>query len=90
MSAEENMRLMKTLEDAWNSQDWDTFSKRHTEDVIAKWPGQTEPTRGLNAHRNQGVQMFKMFPKTIPIRCFSAKANGLARLPYSQVLTKVL
>jgi hypothetical protein len=23
---EENMRLMKTLDDAWNSQDWDTFS----------------------------------------------------------------
>ena len=27
MGAEENMQLMKTLDDAWNSQDWDTFSK---------------------------------------------------------------
>ena len=62
MSAEENMRLMKTLDDSWNSQDWDTFSKRHTEDVIVRWPGQTEPTRGLNAHRNEGVEMFKRFP----------------------------
>ena len=62
MSAEENMRLMKTLDDSWNSQDWDIFSKRHTEDVIVRWPGQTEPTRGLSAHRNEGVQMFKMFP----------------------------
>src|SRR5438128_804815 len=62
MSAEENMRLMKTLDDSWNSQDWDIFSKRHTEDFIVRWPGQTEPTRGLNAHRNEGVQMFKMFP----------------------------
>ena len=62
MSAEENMHLMKTLDDAWNSQDWDTFSKRHSEDVIVRWPGQTEPTRGLNAHRNEGVEMFKMFP----------------------------
>jgi hypothetical protein len=62
MSAEENMRLMKTLDDSWNSQDWETFSKRHTEDVIVRWPGQTEPTRGLTAHRNEGVQMFKMFP----------------------------
>ena len=41
MSEEENMRLMKTLDDAWNSQDWDTFSNRHTEDVIVRWPGQS-------------------------------------------------
>ena len=25
MSVEENMRLMKTLDDAWNSQDWGYF-----------------------------------------------------------------
>ena len=53
---------MKTLDDAWNSQDWDTFSKRHTDDVIVRWPGQSEPTRGLNAHRNEGIEMFKIFP----------------------------
>jgi predicted ester cyclase len=53
---------MKTLDDTWNSQDWDTFSKRHTEDVVVKCPGQSEPTRGLNAHRNEGVEMFKIFP----------------------------
>jgi hypothetical protein len=39
MSVEENMRLMKTLDDAWNSQNWDTFDKRHTEDVAMYWPG---------------------------------------------------
>ena len=32
MSAEENMKLMKTLDDAWNSQDWETFANRHTDD----------------------------------------------------------
>ena len=32
MNSEENMKLMKTLDDAWNSQDWDTFTKRHTDD----------------------------------------------------------
>ena len=56
--------------------------KRHTGDVLVRWPGQTEPTGGLSAHRIEGVQMFKMFPdnhsKTIPIRCFSVKASGLA------------
>lgn len=34
---EKNMHLMKTLDDAWNSQDWDTFSKRHTDDVVVRW-----------------------------------------------------
>jgi predicted ester cyclase len=62
MSVEENMQLMKTLDDAWNNQDWDTFRKRHTENVIVRWPGQSEPTRGLNAHRNEGIEMFKIFP----------------------------
>jgi predicted ester cyclase len=57
-----NLRLMKTLDDAWNAQDWDTFKRRHTEYVVVKWPGQSEPTRGLNAHQNEGVQMFKTFP----------------------------
>jgi hypothetical protein len=58
---EENLHLMKTLDDAWNSQDWDTFSRRHTNDVIVRWPGQTEPTRGLEAHKHEGVEMFKIF-----------------------------
>ena len=39
MSVEENMQLMKTLDDAWKNQDWDTFRKRHTENVIIRWPG---------------------------------------------------
>ncbi len=42
---EENM-LLKTLDDAWNSQDLDTFNKPHTKDVIVRWPGQYEPTIG--------------------------------------------
>jgi len=37
-------------DDAWNSQDWDTFNKRHTDEVIVRWPGQSEPTRGLKWH----------------------------------------
>jgi predicted ester cyclase len=55
---EQNKQLMKTLDDAWNGQDWDTFSQCHTEDVIVKWPGQSEPTRGLDAHRKEGIEMF--------------------------------
>jgi predicted ester cyclase len=62
MSVEENLHLMKALDNSWNSQDWDTFSKRHTNDVIVRWPGQSEPTRGLDAHKNEGSQMFGTFP----------------------------
>ncbi|HEV8355866.1 MAG TPA: hypothetical protein VGQ17_03765, partial [Gemmatimonadales bacterium] len=34
-----NMELMQTLDDAWNSQDWDTFDKRHKKDVLVRWAG---------------------------------------------------
>ncbi len=53
---------MKTLDDAWNAQDWDTFSKRHAENVAVYWPGQEEPTRGLKAHQKEAVEFFKTFP----------------------------
>ncbi len=32
-TAVDNQRLMKTLDDAWNSQDCDTFNHRHAENV---------------------------------------------------------
>jgi predicted ester cyclase len=59
---EENMELMKTLDDAWNSQDWDTFEKRHAKNVLVYWPGQPEPTRGRDAHHKESVEFFKTFP----------------------------
>ena len=61
MSVKENMKLMKTLDDAWNSQDWETFKKRHAENVAVYWPGQPEPTRGREAHYKEAVEFFKMF-----------------------------
>ncbi len=36
MSAEENMKLMQTLDDAWNAQDLETFAQRHKEDVVVR------------------------------------------------------
>jgi predicted ester cyclase len=59
---EENMHLMKTLDDAWNSQDWDTFSKRHTDNVVVRWPGGQPPTNGIDAHKKEGEYFFKAFP----------------------------
>ncbi|MEU9605286.1 ester cyclase [Streptomyces sp. NPDC048057] len=62
MTAEENMRLMQTLDDAWNAQDWDTFEARHAPDTIVRWPGQGEPTRGRHDHRAEAVEFYKTFP----------------------------
>jgi ketosteroid isomerase-like protein len=62
MTVEENLQLMVTLDDAWNSQDWDTFNKRHAEDVAIFWPGQQEPTRGRHDHEAEAREFFKTFP----------------------------
>ncbi len=61
MSINEHMKLMMTLDDAWNEQDWETFKKRHTEDVIVHWPGQPQPTIGREAHFKESVEFFKIF-----------------------------
>ncbi len=50
MGNEVNMKLIKTLDDAWNSQDWDTFSKRYVDDVIVRWPARPS-TKEIAAHR---------------------------------------
>jgi hypothetical protein len=55
------MELMRTLDDAWNSQDWETFKKRHTQNVAVYWPGQMEPTRGREAHLKESMEFFKTF-----------------------------
>lgn len=62
MTAEENMQLMTTLDEAWNAQDWDTFEKRHSTNTAVYWPGQPEPTRGRPDHKAEAVEFFKTFP----------------------------
>lgn len=56
-----NMQLMQTLDDAWNSQDVETFAKRHGDDVVVRWPGQP-PTHGIEAHRQEALDFFRTFP----------------------------
>jgi hypothetical protein len=70
LSTKENLKLMTTLDDAWNSQDWETFKKRHAENVLVYWPGQPNPTKGREAHFKEAVEFFKTF------------ANKLANNPY--------
>jgi ketosteroid isomerase-like protein len=60
-TAQKNMELMQTLDDAWNAQDWDTFDKRHKPDVVVRWPGKP-PTRGRKDHRAESIDLFKTFP----------------------------
>ena len=52
---------MKTLDDAWNARDWDTFKKRHAEDVAVYWPAQPEPTKGRHNHHKEAMEFFKAF-----------------------------
>jgi ketosteroid isomerase-like protein len=59
---EKNKELMITLDNAWNSQDWDTFNERHADDVAVFWPGQADPTKGVHDHRQESIEFFKMFP----------------------------
>lgn len=58
---ERNMRLMQTLDDAWNAQDLATFDKRHRDAVVVRWPGKP-PTNGLDAHHQEAIDFFKTFP----------------------------
>ena len=54
-----NLELMRTLDDSWNAQDWDTFEKRHSKDTTVFWPGQAEPTRGRDNHKAESIEFFK-------------------------------
>lgn len=72
------MELMQTLDDAWNAQDWDTFAKRHRQDVIVRWPGQL-PTHGVHDHRLESIELFKTYPdnhiQNRPYRVFFAAGD---------------
>lgn len=83
MKADELAQLMRSLDDAWNagpgSKLWETFRKRHTENVSVYWPGQPEPTKGLHNHDLEAVEFFKTFPDNHlinnPYKIFVASDN---------------
>jgi len=74
LGVKENLALMKTLDDAWNagpnSPLWETFKKRHREDVKVYWPAQPLPTVGRHNHDVEATEFFKTFD------------NKLANNPY--------
>lgn len=59
---ERNMELMQTLDDGWNAQDQDVFVARHKPDVVVSWPGQPEPTRGIDDHLAESIDFWNTFP----------------------------
>src|SRR3984893_19309935 len=59
MSGEDNLQRMKTLDDAWNAQDWKVLRARHSADTAVYWPGQPDPTRGRDAHQAESEAFFK-------------------------------
>jgi len=58
---------MTTLDNAWNTQGWDTFNQRHADNVAVFWPGQPNPTSGVHNHRRESIDFFKIFPDNHPI-----------------------
>jgi hypothetical protein len=44
------------------SPEWETFRKRHLDNVAVYRPGQSDPTRGRHNHDSESVEFFKIFP----------------------------
>jgi SnoaL-like polyketide cyclase len=60
-----NLELMKTLDDAWNGQEWTTFRKRHAKDTAVYWPGQAKPTLGHDAHQAESEAFLKSIENSL-------------------------
>lgn len=82
---ERNKELMQTLDDGWNAQDVDVFRQRHKPDVIVRWPGQPEPTVGIEDHTAESIAFWKTFPDqkldNRPYKVFLADATGRPQSP---------
>ncbi len=74
-----NKELMQTLDDAWNAQDVEVFRKRHKPDVIVRWPGQPDPTVGIEDHVRESEAFWRTFPDqkldNRPYRVFFASGD---------------
>lgn len=62
MNVEENLKVIESVDEAFNKRDWDAFSERHTETVISYSPTNVEPTKGIKAHRDTVKGLLKAFP----------------------------
>ncbi len=58
----ENMRLLLSLNDAWNAHDWKAYEKFYAIDVDVFWPGQEKPTHGRESHIKEVIEITSTFP----------------------------
>jgi len=73
---EKNKELMITLDNAWNSQDWDTFNERHADNVLVFWPGQPDPTRGVHNHRQESIYYASSHSSSGPFQYGNQSGNN--------------
>ena len=73
------MALMQTLDDAWNDQNIEVFRARHKPDVVVRWPGQPDPTVGIEDHTAESIAFWTTFPDqrlvNRPYRVFFASGD---------------
>jgi len=87
MSSDDNKQLMQTLDDSWNAQDWATFEARHAADTAVYWPGQPEPTRGVETiakNPRRSSRSSRTNWTTGRTGCSSRMVTGPARSPAGQ------
>jgi hypothetical protein len=76
---ERNAELMQTLDDGWNAQDMELFRARDKPDVVVRWPGQAEPTKGIEDHATESQWFWDAFPDqklgNRPYHIFLASGN---------------
>jgi hypothetical protein len=60
MTPEQNLQLMKTLDDSWNAKELTTFHKCHAKDCVVRLPNQP-PALGIEAHVKEAL-LFQTFP----------------------------
>ena len=59
MRGDENLQRMKNARRRVEAQNWEVFRKRHFSDTSVYWPGQSDPTRGREAHQTEADAFFK-------------------------------
>src|SRR5712691_10432514 len=87
MGVEENLRLMQTLDNAWNGKDWETFMKRHSENVAVNWPSQRGDVTRIITKLLNSSRHLTIISITIRTRSSSATATTRVQWPDGQART---
>ena len=62
MGVEENVRVRKSMDNLWNTGNWEGFWDAHTRDVVVTSPDLPTPAKGLDAHRKEVEGLIAAFP----------------------------